>query len=157
MPPKTKPVEEEPTMTDLFKLLKGQTDQLTALTNKVSKIETDLKRVELIETEVKNIKTLVVSLTEENKELRQEIKKKDEQLDNMQTAVNDLEIKLNNLEQHHRGWSARVINVPISQEEESDPGVVIKKVYKLALLPILKRQSVRVNFRAYLQLTRGLK
>lgn len=120
--------EEEPTMGDLFKLLKAQSDQLSALNTKMSKIEEDQH----------NIKVMVTSLKEENKELRQELKKKDEQLNNMQTAVNSLEIKLNSLEQHHRGWGARVLNVPISEAEEANPEAMINKVYDLALRPILE-------------------
>jgi uncharacterized protein YoxC len=120
--------EEEPTMGDIFKLLKSQSEQLSALNNKMSKIEEDQQ----------NIKTIVTSLKEENKELRTELKKKDEQLDNMQSTVNSLEIRLNSLEQHHRGWGARVLNVPLSEAEEANPEATINKVYDLALRPILE-------------------
>ena len=102
MPPKSNRnagTEEEPTLSDLFKLL-------TTLNNKVSSIEEEVKKVQSIEQEVRSIKTLVTALTDENKELKAAIKQKDEQLDHMQIAVNSLETKLNSLEQHHRGWSA---------------------------------------------------
>jgi hypothetical protein len=45
----------------------------------------------------------------------------------MQTTINHLQSQHNNLEQHHRGWGARVLNVPVSEEEESDPEAMINK------------------------------
>jgi len=137
-PTRKQVADEEPTMADIFRLLKTQTEQLSTLNTKVCQIEADVKKVEQIETEVKNIKTLVVSLTQENKDLRAALKLKDEQLDDMQTSVISLETRLNNLEQHHRGWGARVLNIPVSEAEESDPAAVIEKVYQRALLPILR-------------------
>jgi len=123
--------DEEPSNADIFKLLKSQSEQLATLSAKMDKVDH-------IESEVKNIKTLVVSLRDENKELRAAIKEKDSQLADMQVSLNTMETKLNNLEQHHRGWGARVLNVPLSKEEEADPVVTIAKVYNLALLPILE-------------------
>ncbi len=125
-------------MSDIFKLLKTQSEQLVAQTEQLAAVTASMKKVDLIEAEVKNIKTLVVALTEENKDLRAALKLKDEQIDDMQVAVTSLESKLNNLEQHHRGWGARVLNVPVSEAEEADPEAVIEKVYQLALLPILQ-------------------
>jgi uncharacterized protein YoxC len=139
MPPKKIVVnEEEPTLGDLFKLMKSQSEQLTKLDNDVSSIKVEVKKVESIESDIKSIRTLVESLTNENKELRTAMKEKDEQLAQMQTTVNSLEDRLNNLEQHHRGWSARVHNIPLSPAEESCPSAVIEKVYNLAILPILE-------------------
>lgn len=101
-------------------------------------METDLKKVEVIESELQNIKTLVVSLRDENKELRSALKQKDEELSDLQRTLNDMEIKHNNLEQHHRGWGARVLNIPTTPEEEADPSAMINKVFNLALLPMLR-------------------
>ena len=116
MPPKkpTQQSDEEPSLSDVHKLL-------TSLSN-----------------EVKTIKTLVESLSEENKELRRELKEKDKQLEDMQTTITDMQVRQNNLEQHHRGWGARVLNLPVTEEEEADPEVMIEKVYQLALRPILE-------------------
>ena len=135
MPPAKKatvPVpEEEPTLTDLFKLMKNHGEQLATITSKMASIEQ-------IETEVQNVKTLVVSLKEENKELRAALKEKDEQLDGMQGEVNSLTERLNSLEQHHRGWGARVLNIPMTERDEADPAIAIQKVYDLALRPVLE-------------------
>jgi hypothetical protein len=80
----------------------------------------------------------VEALTEENKQLREAIKLKDKQLDDMQAAVSGLELRLNSLEQHHRGWSARVLNISLTEAEEQNPEAVIEQVYQKALLPILE-------------------
>ena len=65
MPPKSKNqvTEEEPTLADVYKLMKAQSEQLTAQSEQLAAV-----------------KTLVVSLTEENKELRSALKQKDEQM-----------------------------------------------------------------------------
>jgi hypothetical protein len=56
----------------------------------------------------------------------------------MNTANNALENRIIQLEQHHRSWSARALNIPLSKEEETDNTAVANKVYNLLLLPILK-------------------
>lgn len=89
-------------------------------------------------TEVKDIKTLVVSLSEENKELKRELKEKDKMLEDMQASIKEMQIRHNNLEQHHRGWGARVLNIPVTEEEEADPVAMVEKVYRLALRPMLE-------------------
>ena len=138
MAPRKGLTEEEPTIADLFKLMKGPSDQLTSITSKITRMEADLKKMETIESEMQNIKTLVVSLRDENKELKSALKQKDEQLCEMQAAMNSLEIKMNNVEQHHRGWGARVLNIPTTEEEEADPSAMIHKVFDLALKPVLE-------------------
>jgi hypothetical protein len=51
---------------------------------------------------------------------------------------NSLEDRLNNLEQHHRGWGARILNIPLTPDEETDNNRVRDIVYNLALRPILE-------------------
>lgn len=130
MAPKKQTTEEEPSNADLFRLM----NSMNAKIDKIDKIDS----------EVKDIKTLVVSLREENKELRSALKQKDQELSDMQQTVNNLQEKLNNLEQHHRGWSARVLNIPTTPEEEADPSAMINKVFNFAILPILEG-AVRIG------------
>jgi len=122
--------DDEPSLSDVLNLLKSQAEQL-------SNINTKLNKVDTIESEMMNLKTLIVSLRDENKELRSEIKQKDVQLNEMQATVNGVEGRLNNLEQHHRGWGARILNIPVTAAEEADPEAMIRKVFDLALRPIL--------------------
>jgi len=118
-------------LADILRMLKSQADKL-------SSIDIKLNKVDVIESEVKDLKTLIVSLRDENKELRSEIKLKDTQLTEMQATVSGVESRLNSLEQHHRGWGARILNIPVSPAEEADPEVMIQKVFDLALRPILE-------------------
>jgi hypothetical protein len=96
---------------DLIKLLEARFD----------KVDEKLTRVEAIETKVSNLEILLTSLTIENKELRTEMKKKDKQLEDVQKTINSQEVRLNKLDQHHRSWAARVLNVPLTTEEGARP------------------------------------
>ena len=141
MPPKKNTSiqsDEDASLADICRMLKHQGEQQSLQGEQLAKITTQMSKVDLIEAEVKDLKTLIVSLRDENKELKAEVKQKDIQLDNMQQTVNGLESRLNNLEQHHRGWGARVLNVPISEAEESDTEATINKVFNLVLRPILE-------------------
>ena len=81
MPPKKAIIsEDEASLADLCRLLKGQADQLSKQAEQLANISTQVQKVDLIESDVKNIRTLVMLLKEENKELRALIKQKDSQL-----------------------------------------------------------------------------
>jgi len=125
-------------MSDIFKLLKTQSEQLGNLNTKVDAIEAEVRKVESIELEVRNIRVIVTALKEENNVLRTELKKKDKQLEDMNEKVNSVETRLNNLEQHHRGWGARVLNIPLTSDEEQQPDIVINRVFNLAIKPVLE-------------------
>jgi len=80
----------------------------------------------------------MVALREENRELKGQLKEKDKVIDDMSKSVAGLEDKLNNVEQHHRSWGARVLNVQVSDAEAADPSAMIDKVFNLALRPMLE-------------------
>jgi chromosome segregation ATPase len=48
-----------------------------------------------------------------------------------------LKARLNSLEQHHRGWSIRVNDMPIDSTAASNPRLVMDALYSKVLLPIL--------------------
>jgi hypothetical protein len=133
MGPKKKPTDnpEEEDNTSMLEMMRGMAAQLSAMNAKMDKIDT-------IESEVRDLKVLLNDLKNENKQLKFEAKTMEKQLTDMNEKNNTLENRLNSLEQHHRGWSARVLNIPLTAEEESDNYVVANKVYNLALLPILR-------------------
>ena len=130
---KKKPTDapEEEDHTSMLEMMRGMSAQLSAMNIKLEKIDS-------IENEVRSLRVLLNDVTNENKLLRTEIKQLDQQLAEMNDKNNSLENRLNSLEQHHRGWSARVLGIPLSPEEESDNYAVAAKVYDLALLPILR-------------------
>ncbi len=130
--------DDDVSLADICRMLKQQGEQQLLQGEQLANITCKMSKVDLTEHEVKDLKTLIVSLREENKELRAEVKQKDTQLNDMQQSVSGMEARLNNLEQHHRGWGARVLNIPLNQAEESDTTATIEKVFNLALRPILE-------------------
>ena len=132
MPPSKKTVSEDDTsLADIARLIKSQGEQLAALSIKMDKVDK-------IESDVNNLRTLIVALREENKELKSQVKEKDRKIEDMGKSIAGLEDKLNSVEQHHRGWGARVLNVKVSDAEAADPAAMIEKVFDLALRPILE-------------------
>jgi len=139
MPPSKKvPVEDDTSLADIARLLKSQAEQLTAQAEQLTALTSQMVKVDKIETEVGNLKTLIVALRDENKELKAQITEKDKVINDMGKSIAGLEDKLNSVEQHHRGWGARVLNVKVSDAEAADPAVMIEKVFNLALRPILE-------------------
>jgi hypothetical protein len=74
---------------------------------------------------------------EENKMLKNEIKEKNTAIEELKSGYGALENKLNSLEQYNRSWSVRILNIPLTDDEEKCPTSVRNKVYELAFLPIL--------------------
>jgi hypothetical protein len=130
--------EDDTSLGDIVHLLKAQGEQLKTQGEQLATITQQMSKVDKIESEVKDLKTLIVGLREENRELKGQLKEKDKVIEDMSKAVNNLEDRLNHVEQHHRGWGARVLNVPVSDVEAADPVAMINKVFDLALRPILE-------------------
>jgi uncharacterized protein YoxC len=116
--------EEEPSMLDL---IKDMSTQLKGLTSKIDNIESEFKGLKVMLTDLKN----------ENKQLKADARENERKIAELSDHNNKLEDRLNSLEQHHRGWSARILNIPLP-EGESANDTIRDTVYSLALLPILK-------------------
>jgi hypothetical protein len=131
-PKKIPPVaDDDSANSSVLDMMRSIKAELTSLNLKMEKLDT-------VENEVKSLKILITDLKNENAKLKSDLRDNEKKLDDMNERNNSLENRLNSLEQHHRGWSARVLNIPLSKEEESDNFRVQEKVYHLALLPILK-------------------
>jgi FtsZ-binding cell division protein ZapB len=76
------------------------------------------------------LEELITDLTNDNKQLRRE-------LDSRDTTIRQLQNRLNHVEQHHRGWSIRIHNLPLPPDAESDPRRVMEVVHSKLLIPIL--------------------
>jgi hypothetical protein len=74
---------------------------------------------------------------EENKALKAELTEKNKTIGDMAAKINQLEFGLNKADQYQRSWSVRIANIPLTAEEEADPVAVKKKVFDMALRPIL--------------------
>jgi hypothetical protein len=100
-------------------------------------VDAKLGKIDSIEAKVANLEILLIDLKNANKSMKEELARKEKQLGDMQSTLNNQEVRLNNMDQHHRSWSARVLNVPLTNDEEQDPEAVVQKVYDLVLQPIL--------------------
>jgi hypothetical protein len=109
------------TVADLEELMVSMSASLATITAKLSTME------ELLNTSL-----------EENKQLKTELEAKNKIIGDMSCKINVLEFGLNKADQYQRSWSVRVANIPLTPDEESDPNVVKKRVYELALRPILE-------------------
>jgi hypothetical protein len=95
-------------------------EQLSASANTIN----DLNR------RLVSIETLLQSTQKENSELKSD-------LSNSYQEVKSLKTKLNNLEQHHRSWSIRVVGMKIPTADESDNEAVKRHLYSKLIKPIL--------------------
>lgn len=112
MPPKKNTVEvvEEVTMKDLL-------TELTAIRQK-------LEKVEGLETKIDQLTTKLDAMNAENIKLKQ--------------TIEELQVGLDAVERHQRSWSVRVLNIPLTTEEERDPRHTMEKVYSVLFQPILE-------------------
>ena len=90
---------------------------------KLAQITSKLKKLDRMEQTMDKIKT-------ENRQLRVALTAKEGE-------IQSLNHRLNELEQYTRGSSIRVLNVPLTNDEEKNKGAVADKLYNLVLLPLL--------------------
>ena len=113
-------------------------DMMRAMSAQLSGLTAKMDKIDVIESEVKSLRVLLNDLANENKQLKADARDNEQKMAELNDRNNRLEDRLNNLEQHHRGWSARVLNIPLTPEEETDNIKVRDVVYNLALRPILE-------------------
>jgi predicted nuclease with TOPRIM domain len=101
----------------------SQNDKLDTILEKLSALDSISAKLSKME------KTLAATQAE-NVVMKETIKAQD-------VKINNLQNRLNNLEQHGRSFSIRVNNLALEEAEERDPPAVINKVYNAVLLPIL--------------------
>jgi hypothetical protein len=114
------------TVADLEEIIVSMSASLDGITSKLS-----------------NMEDLLNASLEENKQLKAELAEKNKTIGDMACKLNLLEMGLNKADQYQRSWSVRVANIPLTAEEEKDPAAVKKKVYDLALRPILVGAQVK--------------
>jgi chromosome segregation ATPase len=114
-------------------------DMMRSMSSQLKSLNEKMEKIEVIESEVKSLKVLLNDVRNENKQqLKSEAKETEKKLKDMNERNNFLENRVNNLEQYHRSWSARALNIPLSPNEESDNVLVMNKIYNVLLLPILR-------------------
>ena len=92
-------------------------EKLSAITSKLEKLD--------------SMELTMADIRAENRQLREALAFKDDE-------IRQLNHCLNELEQYTRGGSIRVLNVPLTDEEERNNTQVATKLYNLVLKPILQ-------------------
>jgi len=127
--------EDDRSMMDIIKNISSQ---LAANSTQLSNLTAKMDKIDVIENEVKNLRVLLSDLKSENTQLKAAASDNERKMAELNERNNSLEDRLNNLEQHHRGWGARILNIPLTPDEETDNNRVRDIVYNLALRPILE-------------------
>jgi hypothetical protein len=89
-----------------------------------------------------SIEGILKATQKENEDLKQD-------LANSYQEAKSLKTKLNNLEQHHRSWSVRVVGMKIPAGEETSNEAVRRHLYEKLIKPILEG-AVKKNILARL-------
>ncbi len=134
MPPKKQNNEEEASLKDVLAEL--------------AEIKAKLSKFESLETKIDRLQTQLEEITTENKQLKDENTKLRTSHQQQSATINELRTNLDGVERHQRSWSIRVNNIPLSDAEERDPSLTMKKVYDLLLHPILVGARERGAVRA---------
>jgi len=113
-------------------------EMIRAMQSQLKGIDSKLNKIDTIENEVKGLRVILTDLKNENKQLKAEARENEKKIEDLNERNNQLENRLHSLEQHHRGWSARIMNIPLTTEEENDNFRVRDAVYNMALRPILE-------------------
>ena len=122
----------------MMDIIKNISSQLAANSTQLSNLTAKMDKIDVIENEVKNLRVLLSDLKSENTQLKAAASDNERKMAELNERNNSLEDRLNNLEQHHRGWGARILNIPLTPDEETDNNRVRDIVYNLALRPILE-------------------
>lgn len=130
MPPK-KTTEASEDITEMFKLLSSQ---IASISTRLDSVVT----VDVLNKKIGELEATIQHFAEENQALKSDVTKKGEQILKLENTVSNLQDKLNGLEQHHRSWSLRVANLPLTSEEENDINAIRTKLYTHVFLPILR-------------------
>jgi hypothetical protein len=78
-----------------------------------------------------NINTKLDTLLTENAALKKLVADRDQEIEGLKLHVNELE-------QHNRSWSVRILGLPLTTAEEKSSLLVREKVYDAVLRPILE-------------------
>jgi hypothetical protein len=78
-----------------------------------------------------NINTKLDTLLSENAALKKLVADRDQEIEGLKLHVNELE-------QHNRSWSVRILGLPLTTTEEKSSLLVREKVYETVIRPILE-------------------
>jgi hypothetical protein len=122
MPPKkVTPVESE-----------SETDhKLDAIMAQLSTMNRRLDKVDLLSEQLGNIEESMRNLAAENSAIKSTIA-------STQSTLHTIQGNQVKMDQYNRSWSVRVMELPLSPEDEANPFRLVETVYEKVFLPILK-------------------
>ncbi len=103
----------------------------------LAEIKAKLGNVDSLGEKLDELKTQLTEMAAENKKLKDENIELRTSIQKQDTIIEELRLGLDGVERHQRSWSIRVLNIPLSDAEERDPTLTMRKVYDLLLHPIL--------------------
>jgi hypothetical protein len=128
MPPKAKPFDAQDVSVEaLVVTVRKLTESTDALREQLS---TSAATITDLSVRLTNIEALLKITQKENTDLKADLSSSYEETKLLKT-------KLNNLEQHHRSWSIRVVGLKIPTAEENNNEAVKHHLYNKLLKPIL--------------------
>jgi hypothetical protein len=122
MPPKKPtPVETE-----------SDTDhKLDAIMAQLATMNRRLDKVDLLSEQLTNIEESMRTLAAENSDIKSTIA-------STQSTLHTIHGNQVKMDQYNRSWSVRVMELPLSPEEEANPFRLVETVYEKVFLPILR-------------------
>jgi len=117
MPPKRTPEEE------MNAKLNSILDQLSTITKRLDKVD-------LLSKQLSNIEGSMKTLTADNTAMKKSIESNTE-------AISTIQSNQNRMDQYNRSWSVRIMELPLTEEEEADPFHLVATVYEKVFLPLL--------------------
>jgi hypothetical protein len=122
MPPKkTTPVESE-AEADL---------KHEAIMAQLASMNRRLDKVDLLSEQLGNIEESMRHLAAENNVIKSA-------LADTQTTLHTIQGNQNKMDQYNRSWSVRIMELPLSSDEEANPFRLVETVYEKVFLPILR-------------------
>jgi FtsZ-binding cell division protein ZapB len=111
--------------------LKNIQGELTAIKSKLDKVDLLESKLDRLQAALDQLSIENIQIKSENASLKSDLAARDQTIEQLQNG-------LNQLERHQRSWSIRIHGIPLSNNEEKDPQKVMKKIYDLLFLPILR-------------------
>jgi len=104
--------------------------KLNLILSQLANMNKRLDKVDLLSEQLGNIEESMTRLSAENITIRKAVEVNS-------TAIHSLQQNQNRIDQYNRSWSVRVMELPLSAEEEADPFALVDTVYEKVFLPIL--------------------
>lgn len=105
--------------------------KLNAIMSQLSTITKRLDKVDLLGEQLSHIEETMESVRNENTIIRTT-------LTSTKIEINTIQNNQNRTDQYNRSWSVRIVELPLSPEEEANPFKLVAAVYNKVFLPILQ-------------------